>query len=110
MYWPACRNGGLRINAESLVVQGIDACDAYYRTGGSRRAILPYDIDGIVFKGQPARLATAAGFVSRAPRWAIARKFPAQEEMTRLLDVEFQVGALAPLHRSPGWNRSSSAA
>lgn len=93
---------GLRINAESAVVRGIDACDDYYEALAVRRASLPYDIDGIVFKINDLSLQRRLGFVSRAPRWAIARKFPAQEEMTRLLDVEFQVGrtgAITPVAR-----------
>lgn len=93
---------GLRINAESRVVKGIAACDDYYRELAARRDALPYDIDGIVFKVNDLALQRELGFVSRAPRWAIARKFPAQEEMTRLLDVEFQVGrtgAITPVAR-----------
>jgi DNA ligase (NAD+) len=84
------------------VVQGIEACDAYYRDLAERRQQLPYDIDGIVFKVNDLMLQQQLGFVSRAPRWAIARKFPAQEELTRLLDVEFQVGrtgAITPVAR-----------
>jgi len=93
---------GLRINPESRVVQGIEACDEYYNELAQRRGSLPYDIDGIVFKVNDIELQRELGFVSRAPRWAIARKFPAQEEMTRLLDVEFQVGrtgAITPVAR-----------
>jgi DNA ligase (NAD+) len=93
---------GMRINAESRVVVGIDACDAYYQDLSRRRESLPYDIDGIVFKVNDLALQRQLGFVSRAPRWAIARKFPAQEEMTRLLEVEFQVGrtgAITPVAR-----------
>ena len=93
---------GLRINSEMAVVQGIDACDRYYNTLAQRRDSLPYDIDGIVFKVNELALQQRLGFVSRAPRWAIARKFPAQEEMTTLLDVEFQVGrtgAITPVAR-----------
>lgn len=83
---------GLRVNPESKVVSGIDACEDYYQALAQRRDSLSYDIDGIVFKVNELALQQRLGFVSRAPRWAIARKFPAQEEMTRLLDVEFQVG------------------
>lgn len=93
---------GLRINAESDVVRGLEACESYYQRLAGRRDSLPYDIDGIVYKVNELSLQRELGFVSRAPRWAIARKFPAQEEMTRLLDVEFQVGrtgAITPVAR-----------
>ena len=93
---------GLRINAESSLVSGIEACEEYYQNLAARRQQLPYDIDGIVFKIDSIPLQEKLGFVSRAPRWAIARKFPAQEEMTQLLDVEFQVGrtgAITPVAR-----------
>jgi DNA ligase (NAD+) len=96
------RDWGLKINPESAVVQGIEACNAYFDSLAMRRDSLAYDIDGIVFKVNELALQQRLGFVSRAPRWAIARKFPAQEEMTRLLDVEFQVGrtgAITPVAR-----------
>ncbi|WP_210395705.1 NAD-dependent DNA ligase LigA [Motiliproteus sediminis] len=93
---------GLRINAEMAVVEGVEACLDYYQRLGAKRNELPYEIDGIVFKVDELALQQRLGFVSRAPRWAIAHKFPAQEEMTELLGVEFQVGrtgAVTPVAR-----------
>ncbi len=93
---------GFRINHEMRKVIGIDACYQYYTALQEKREQLSYDIDGIVFKVNDFSLQHALGFVSRAPRWAIAMKFPAQEELTELLDVEFQVGrtgAVTPVAR-----------
>ena len=93
---------GFRINPAMQVVDGIDACIAYQQQLAQQRDSLPYDIDGIVFKVNERSLQERLGFVSRAPRWAIAYKFPAQEEMTVLRDVEFQVGrtgAITPVAR-----------
>ncbi|WGL17413.1 NAD-dependent DNA ligase LigA [Microbulbifer bruguierae] len=93
---------GFRINSEMAVVDDIKGCIDYFRQLGDKRAQLPYDIDGIVFKVNSIPLQKRLGFVARAPRWATAYKFPAQEEMTRLLDVEFQVGrtgAVTPVAR-----------
>lgn len=83
---------GFRVNTEMAVVEGVDACVDYYHRLLSRRDRLSYDIDGIVFKVDDVALQQKLGFVSRAPRWAIAHKFPAQEETTVLRHVEFQVG------------------
>ena len=93
---------GFKINAEMRRVQGIEACLDYYQTLASKRTLLAYEIDGIVFKVDQLELQKSLGFVARAPRWAIAHKFPAQEEMTRLLKVDFQVGrtgAVTPVAR-----------
>ena len=93
---------GLHINAQVATARGIDECIDYYRELESRRGSLGYDIDGVVFKVNRRALQEELGFVARAPRWAIAYKFPAQEEMTRLNDVEFQVGrtgAVTPVAR-----------
>ncbi len=93
---------GLKINAEMQVVQGLEGCREYYAALAGKRDQLAYDIDGIVFKVDRLDLQERLGFVSRAPRWAIAHKFPAQEEITRLKAVEFQVGrtgAITPVAR-----------
>ena len=93
---------GFRINPEMRLAHGVDACLDYYTYLLHKRDQLGYDIDGIVFKVNDFALQRELGFVSRAPRWAIAHKFPAQEEITELLDVEFQVGrtgAITPVAR-----------
>lgn len=93
---------GFPVNAEIVVASGLSACVDYYNAMAAKRSQLGYDIDGIVYKVNALALQRELGFVSRAPRWAVARKFPAQEEMTRVLDVEFQVGrtgAVTPVAR-----------
>lgn len=88
----ALKNWGLLTNRETCIAKNIDEAMDFYRRIGEKREYLPYDIDGIVFKVNSRKLQDELGFISRAPRWAIAYKFPAQEESTTLLDVEFQVG------------------
>lgn len=93
---------GLRTSRELAVVRGAEGVVDYCRALGERRDGLGYDIDGVVIKVDDLRLQRELGFVSRAPRWAIAFKFPAQEQTTRLNDVEFQVGrtgAITPVAR-----------
>jgi DNA ligase (NAD+) len=93
---------GFKINPEMRVASGIQECIEYCKKLSEKRDSLDYEIDGIVFKVNDLQLQKRLGFVSRAPRWAIAYKFPAQEEMTKLLDVEFQVGrtgAVTPVAR-----------
>ena len=93
---------GFIVSEELKVVAGVEGCLDYYRQLEQRRGALAYDIDGIVFKINSIPLQQQLGFVSRAPRWAIAHKFPAQEEMTTLNGVEFQVGrtgAITPVAR-----------
>lgn len=91
---------GFQISQYVDRVQGLDGCKAYYEAMAERRANLDIEIDGCVFKVDNAAVRDELGFVARAPRWAIARKFPAEETTTRLNAVEFQVGrtgALTPV-------------
>lgn len=98
----AVRHWGIKMSDRLEVVKNLSGCLDYYQRLEKQRAGLEYDIDGIVYKVNRIDLQEELGFVSRAPRWAIARKFPAQEEMTRLVNVEFQVGrtgAVTPVAR-----------
>lgn len=98
----ALRRWGLPVCADSRVVHGADGCLQYYADTGAQRDRLPYDIDGVVYKVNSYQQQRELGFVSRAPRWAIAQKFPAQEEITVVKDVNWQVGrtgALTPVAR-----------
>ena len=93
---------GLKVCPERRVVKGVEGCLAFYRDIGAKRDSLPYEIDGVVYKVDDLQQQRELGFVSRAPRWAIAHKFPAQEELTTVEAVEFQVGrtgALTPVAR-----------
>jgi len=93
---------GLHVSPERAVLSDVDQCMGYYRDISTRRNDLPYEIDGIVFKVNNLEMQKKLGFVSRAPRWAIAQKFPAQEEMTLLHGIDFQVGrtgAITPVAR-----------
>jgi len=93
---------GVPISRELKLAKGVEACLDYYRDIGERRMSLAYDIDGVVFKVNNIEDQQQLGFRARTPHWAIAHKFPAQEELTELLDVEFQVGrtgAVTPVAR-----------
>lgn len=93
---------GLPVNPEVERVRGIQAAEAYYRRLSDQRSELPYEIDGIVYKVDRYDFQRALGEVAKSPRWAIARKFPAQEAATQLEAIEFQVGrtgAITPVAR-----------
>ncbi len=93
---------GFKISAQVREVQGIEGCLDYYASIAAARASLPYQIDGVVYKVDDLDAQLALGFISRAPRWAIAHKFPAEEALTTVRDIEFQVGrtgALTPVAR-----------
>ena len=93
---------GLPVSPEQRRITGVDACLAYHRDIGRRREGLDYDIDGVVFKVDRRADQETLGFVARAPRWAIAFKFPAREELTIVEAIEFQVGrtgAVTPVAR-----------
>ena len=93
---------GLPVSSESAVVAGLSGLLKRYQALGVQRSELDYDIDGVVYKVDSIDQQRELGTVSRAPRWALAHKFPAQEETTRLLAIEVQVGrtgALTPVAR-----------
>jgi DNA ligase (NAD+) len=96
------KSWGIPVNPELHVVQGIAGCLAYYRDLLARRHDLPYEIDGVVYKVDRLADRRTLGFVARAPRWAIAHKFPAEEATTKVIAIEVQVGrtgALTPVAR-----------
>ncbi|MCB1748703.1 MAG: NAD-dependent DNA ligase LigA [Gammaproteobacteria bacterium] len=93
---------GLRVSRDSRVVSGCAACIAFYEDMAARRAALPYEIDGIVYKVNARSAQDRLGHVARAPRWAVAFKFPPDERETRVLAIDVQVGrtgALTPVAR-----------
>jgi DNA ligase (NAD+) len=83
---------GFTVNPRSQLCRGIDQALAFYSEIAAERAQLPYDIDGVVYKVNDLALQERLGMVSRAPRWAVAQKFPAQQAQTVLRDISIQVG------------------
>lgn len=98
----ALRGYGLPVNPLTTLCESAEDMLAHYRAIETQRATLGYDIDGVVYKVDDIALQERLGFVSRAPRWAVARKFPAERATTILRDIEIQVGrtgALTPVAR-----------
>ncbi|MGH8675125.1 MAG: NAD-dependent DNA ligase LigA, partial [Burkholderiales bacterium] len=98
----ALRGWGLRTSPHARAVRGVSGLLGYYEDMGRRRSRLSYQIDGVVYKVDSIAQQRELGFVAKAPRWAIAHKFPAEEEMTRVQAIEWQVGrtgALTPVAR-----------
>jgi len=93
---------GLRVNDETAVVEGAEGCLQHYQQLSEKRLNLPYEIDGVVYKINALAAQQQMGFVAKAPRWAIAHKFPAEEALTVVENIEVQVGrtgALTPVAR-----------
>jgi DNA ligase (NAD+) len=91
------REFGLPVSPQAQLVHGVAGCLEYYRRMGERRAQLPYQIDGVVYKLDARAAQERLGYLSRAPRWAIAHKFPADEAFTVVRGIEFQVGRTGTL-------------
>jgi DNA ligase (NAD+) len=88
---------GLPVNGDRAVVNGADGLIEYHRAIGARREALPFDIDGVVYKVNSLELQRRLGYVAREPRWAIAHKYPAQEQTTEVLGIGVQVGRTGTL-------------
>ena len=93
----ALRDMGLPVCADRAVAQGADGLTTFHQTMGTRRDTLPFDIDGVVYKVNSRELQRRLGFVTREPRWAVAHKYPAQEQMTVVRSIDVQVGRTGKL-------------
>ena len=93
----ALKGWGFPVAEQTRVVQGAAGLVAFHQDIAGLRDSLPYDIDGVVYKVNDLRLQAQLGFVSREPRWAVAHKYPAQEQLTTVLGIEVQVGRTGKL-------------
>jgi DNA ligase (NAD+) len=93
----ALQSFGLPVCADRAVVRGAQALADFHQRIAAKRDSLPFDIDGVVYKVNSLSLQRELGFVSREPRWAVAHKYPAEEQITRLNDIEIQVGRTGKL-------------
>ena len=91
------KNLGFPVEAEVNIAKGATELIAYHQKIGKLRDTLPFDIDGVVYKVNSLALQQQLGFVSREPRWAVAHKYPAQEQLTTVLAIEVQVGRTGKL-------------
>lgn len=88
---------GFPVASQTSIVKGAEGLIGFHQKIALERDALPYDIDGVVYKVNPLALQSQLGFVTREPRWAVAHKFPAQEELTTVLDIDVQVGRTGKL-------------
>ena len=88
---------GLPVNGDRALVRGAEGLIEYHRAIGARREALPFDIDGVVYKVNRLELQERLGYVAREPRWAVAHKYPAQEQTTEILGIGVQVGRTGTL-------------
>ena len=88
---------GVPVNADRRVVHGAAGLVEFHREVAAKRDALPFDIDGVVYKVNSIALQKQLGFVTREPRWAVAHKYPAQEQMTRVHGIDIQVGRTGKL-------------
>jgi len=93
----ALKSWGFPVADQTRVVPGADALVAFHQQMGAARDQLPFDIDGVVYKVNSLALQQRLGFVTREPRWAVAHKYPAQEQMTKVLAIDVQVGRTGKL-------------
>ena len=91
------KDWGFPVAEQTACVQGAAGLVAFHQRVAAERDALPYDIDGVVYKVNDLSLQAGLGFVTREPRWAVAHKYPAQEEMTTVLSIDVQVGRTGKL-------------